>query len=164
MKKQRVLRIIGMIDEGAFKTFSEELLELENAGTGDIVVELNSGGGVTYDALAFAARIRNSPCDIIIRAYGYIASAAVIILAVGDTRQMAMESWVMVHEDSAKVKGSVVDLERDVNHLRRMEVQWCDLLSRHTTTPAEKWSFFHKNTTYLSAKECFKLGLVDELV
>lgn len=161
---KRILRIIGTIDEQAFKEFSENLHILEMRETSPVIVELSSEGGIAYDALAFCGRIRNSPCDIIIKAYGLIASAAVIILAAGDQRLMAKEAWVMVHEDSDKLKGNVVELEKQSKHLRRLENQWCELLADLTKTPAVKWGQLHKATTYLNSKECLDLDLVDKII
>lgn len=163
--KNRLIRIIGTIDEASFKQFSEELAELENSDReSSIMIELSSGGGVAYDALAFSGRMRNSPCNLVVYVYGVVASAAVLILASGDLRYMAKESWVMVHEDSDKLKGNVVDLERESRHLRRMENQWCSLLEGLTRADKNTWSSLHKETTYLCAKECLDLGLVDGLI
>lgn len=166
-----MIRIIGPINEESFKTFSEELAEHEfdvksKAKFTTAKVELASTGGSAYDALAFAARIRNSPCDIIIRAYGLVASAAVIILAAGDTREMASEAWVMVHEDSDKPRGNVTLLETEVSQLRRLETQWAQELARYCNnkTTVEQWSKLHKQTTYLSATECLERGLVDKII
>lgn len=161
--KQRLIRIIGMIDENSFKEFSEQLYELEKTNK-PIHIELSSGGGVAYDALAFRGRIGSSPCVIKITAYGLVASAAVLILASGDVRYMAKEAWVMVHEDSDKIRGKVVDLERETKHLRRMEDQWNLLLERSTGTDWKVWERLHKDNTYLCAAECLKLGLVDKLI
>lgn len=163
----RVIRIIGSIDEDAFRKFSAQLLELELANSkASITIELSSGGGTATDALAIVGRIRSSPCYkfINIEAYGLIASAAVMILAVCHLRSMSEEAWVMVHEDSGKIKGDVQTFEREAAHYRRMEDQWADLMAKYSTTSAEKWSNMHKATTYLTAKECLRLGLVDKII
>jgi ATP-dependent Clp protease, protease subunit len=164
LKNDRLIRVIGTIDEVAYKTFSEELRALELASSLPITIELSSAGGVAYDALAFSGRMRNSPCDLVVKAYGYIASAAVLVLASGDKRYLAKEAWVMVHEDSGKIKGDVVTMEREVKHYRRMENQWATLLASLTDISADVWADLHKNTTYLCAGECLKLGLVDKLI
>lgn len=160
----RTIRIIGAIDETAFKDFCEKLSDMEKDQKRPILIELSSGGGSAYDALAFAGRIRAAPGPVIITAYGLVASAAVIILAAGKHRKMTRESWVMVHEDSGKLKGTVVDLERESTHMRRLEDQWCALLEEFTGFPAQSWSDMHKKTTYLSAQQCKDYGLVEEIV
>lgn len=161
----RVIRIIGTIDEDAFNLFDEMLAELENEAKEPIKVILMSSGGDAYSALAFYDRIRLSPCVIHVRGYGCIMSAAVLILAAGDYRCMAENAWVMVHEDVGKIKhGSVVEAEREVKQLRALEDQWNKLLESRTGTTALKWSELHKATTYLNSTQCLELDLVDEVI
>ncbi len=164
MKNKRIIKIIGSIDEEAFRKISDELDDLENKPNEKISLYLSSGGGSVYDALAIAGRIRISPCLITITAYGLVASAAVLILAAGDDRRMTRESWVMVHEESGKIKGSVTEMEKETAQLRRMEFQWSDLLHGFTSTPADKWGELHRVTTYLSAQECLDLNLIDRII
>lgn len=164
MKSKRIIRVIGDIDEDSFKEFSEELSQLEGESNKPITLELCSGGGDAYAALAFHGRMIESACSMTVIVYGQASSAAVLILASGDARFMEAAAWVMVHEDSGKQVGTVVELEREAAHSRRMEVQWAHLLEVHTGTPASKWSELHKATTYLTAQECLKLGLIDKII
>lgn len=166
-RKSLLIKIIGGIDENAYKSFVDELDENPKANA--VMIELNSGGGSAYDALAFYSQIRKIKegglmCGIL--ATGVVASAAVLILAAGTKgqRQMTREAWVMVHEDTNKLKGSTTDLEREAKHMRRMEEQWNNLLAECTGTSAKAWEEMHKKTTYLSAEECLQLGLIDVIV
>jgi ATP-dependent Clp protease protease subunit len=160
----KTIQIIDSITDEKYKEFSLELREFEKTPKTPVYVELCSPGGDAYAALAYASRIRLSPCDIIITGYGLIASAATIILAYGDKRRMTKESWVMVHEDSGRVKGGTTLLEVEVAHMRRLEYQWIDLFEHVTKTRSDEWEKLHKKTTYLSAKECLTLGLIDEVI
>jgi ATP-dependent Clp protease protease subunit len=158
------IKIIGAIDEDAYTEFCNKLDDLETGGVKVITVELNSGGGTAYDALAIAGRMRTSKCKFTVTGYGLIASAAVLILAAGDVRVMTKEAWVMVHEDSGRIKGNIVTMELEALHFRRLENQWAGLLAERTLTKAEVWTKLHKETTYLSAEECLALGLVDKVI
>lgn len=159
------IHVIGSIDDDSYKEFTEVLGALENSGQNKkVVIELSSVGGDVYSALAFASRIRTSPLEIHVEAHGLVASAAVIILAVGDKRRMAEECLVMVHEDSGKVKGELKVMEREVAHLRRMENLWNSLLESYTGTKASVWANLHSKELYLTAKECLSLKLVDEII
>lgn len=158
-----IARIVGPINYDSLSKFLDDIEHLERDHA-TVVVELASEGGDTYAALAIAARIKNSSRRVVVKAYGLVASAAVIILAAGRTRHMDSSAWVMVHEESEELSGSVVDLERESTHLRRMEDQWTSLLAGYTKTSAAKWTELHKQTTYLSAKECLALGLIDRII
>jgi len=161
----RRLYICGEIDSDNYQIFSEGLAELEAESDEGVLVELNSEGGTAFDGLAFADRIRISPCPITIRVMGQAASAAVIILASGDKRAMAENSWVFVHEDSlSEVSGSISQIEKQGREGRRFETQWSDLLAKLTTSSSTTWDKLHKAETYLNPNECLELGLIDEIV
>lgn len=160
------IRIIGVIDEDAYREFSERLDALEASDLGESVrVAITSSGGSAYIALAFASRIRLSPLRITTTAVGFVASAATLILAAGAIRYITKESWVMVHEDSAEITGTVTEAEKEIKHSRALEVQWNQLLEQYTGTPAKVWESIHSSgDTYLSPEECLELGLVNEIV
>lgn len=162
---ERRLQIGPDIDEESFKEFSAALYQLETDDPKKpVVIELNSPGGDAYSALAFASRLRLSPCETTVVVYGLAASAAVLILAYGKKRYMTKESWVMVHEDSGKLTGNVVELERESVQMRRLEVQWANLLADRTKLHEEDWELLHKRTTYMTPEACLKAGLVDKII
>ena len=162
------LYIVGSIDEESFKTFSEELSELEiraNPGQRIIEIEMNSEGGTAMDALAFYSRIVRSPCIINVTAYGLIASAAVLVFAACDTRRMAKECWMMVHEDTDDTKGlKTSEVEKQAKQARAFENQWNTLLEERSTTSSKKWAALHAVETYLTAEQCKELGIVDQII
>ncbi len=160
----RIVRICGEINNETFSTFSAQLLSAEKVKRCSVTIELHSDGGYGYSALAFAARMRQSKCCITVVAYGYVASAAVLILASAHKRKMTKEAWVMVHEDAGKINGDVVKMEREAKQYRLLEQQWAKLLSIRTGTSQEIWERLHKETTYLNAQACLELGLIDEVV
>lgn len=165
------IEIQGPINMDSYSSFTYELNKLE-----DLVsisnnkiyahIEITSEGGASLDALAFASRIRRSPVELSIIAVGLVASAAVIILAAGKKgkRRMCKDAWLMVHEDSTKLKGSVTDLEKQSALHRRLEIHWCALLEEFTGTDRAVWAELHKAETYLSSAQCLSLGIIDEVV
>lgn len=160
----RRISIIGEIEDDNFLKFCERLAELEAEGKENIELELCSHGGSSYSALAFVGRIRNSRCKIVCKAYGYVASAATLVLAACDERHLSAESWVMVHEDSGKAVGSVSNIEKMSLQYRREEEHWAALMAFHTKWTKEKWNDLHKKETYLTADECLEAGLVDKII
>lgn len=158
------IRIIGEINEESFATFSEELDQAVTDGANTINIELMSPGGDAYSALAFYARMKDCPLDVTIWVYGIAASAAVLLLAGADTVLMSKDAWIMVHEDSGKISGDTVSLERESGQMRRMENQWCHLLAKNSNISAKAWSDMHKKTTYLNAKEALKTGLITAVI
>lgn len=164
-----ILYIAGEISTESFHKFSKKLhlleLELEDTEKRETIdIELISEGGDAYAALAYASRIRNSPAYIRITAHGLVASAAVLILASGDYRQIASEAWFMVHEDSGEITGDATYIEKMGSHMRNMENQWAKLLADKSKASAILWASLHKETKYLTAQQCLNMGVVDKII
>jgi ATP-dependent Clp protease protease subunit len=160
-------RHISIYDEISYEQFSRfdtELQVFEHESHDDVNVTLSSGGGSAVAGLAFFARIKGSPCDIIITAYGEAGSAASIILLAGDRRRIHSTTWVLVHEDVGELSGTVTEMEKQLRHMRKLEQQWAAIFGAHTTTLAAVWESIQSSSKTLSAKECLKLGLVDEVL
>ena len=157
----RKIYLIGTIDEAMVERFAGELDALNAESSKPIEVELSSEGGTHYASLAIVGRIRNSKAPVHVKAYGYIMSAAVLILACADKRFMCEHAWVMVHEDSGKVKGSTSDLAKQIEQMGREEEQWCRLMDRFSRPKIADWAFMSLNTTYLTAQDCLDYGLID---
>lgn len=159
------LFLIGGIDDILYLKFTEDLYELEKAGVKEVEVELVSEGGDADIALAFFHRIKTTPVHITIIARGSVQSAAVLILVAGHHRKMSSEAYVMVHEDRVhKYSDNTSQMRVYSNHLSDIEDKWAALLESTTTTKREVWRALHKETTYLTARDCLSYGLVDEVV
>lgn len=172
-KLSRKIYITDDIDNEAFTKFSRKVAALEAAEIGKqhktkepVHIELISGGGDTYSALAFFSRMRASPLKFHVTVYGLVASAAVAILAAGDLRIMTEDAWLMVHEDTTDgLEGlSVSEIERAAMQARRLEDQWATLLASVSTTSYDKWVDLHKSERYLNAAQCQVLGIIDVIL
>lgn len=160
----RKVKIIGEISHESYRDFSDEMDELEKSKK-PIEIELCSGGGDTYAGLAFYARITQSPCKTIIRAYGNVMSAATVILIAGTTRYMHKDAWFMVHDEGLKVREpNQIRSNSEFNHHETVEHQWAEILNRHSKISQAQWRELSKNTTYYTAMQCMSLGIVDYIL
>ncbi len=155
-KPHKQILIIGSIDNDNFKVFCEEMTELEKT-PGDIHITLCSEGGDSYVGLAYYGRIVNSSCRTIITVYGMAFSAATIILAAGNHRIMHADSYFMVHDEECESSA-------EFQHMEVLETHWASILARHSNLSKQEWRQNSKETTYLNAQECLKIGLIDAVV
>lgn len=162
--KTRRLFLIGDIDSTLYDTFTKQLRKCEQDKVERVIIELTSEGGDPYTSLAFYSRIRESSCQIHVLARGYVASAAVLILAAGDYRLMSAETWVMVHEETEQLECEVHEAERAVKQMRKLEDQADRLLESRTTMDSDWWKQAHKETTYFDSTDCMEIGLIEEIV
>lgn len=70
----------------------------------------------------------------------------------------------MVHQDTGETTGELHEREREIKQDRRLEDQWNTLMEKNTSTSKEEWAKLNRKTTYLTAEDCLKLGLVDEII
>lgn len=159
----RIIRLFDGIDSDSLLEFSERLEELEKT-LKPITVELCNPGGDTYVGLAFYSKITNSKCKITIKAVGHVMSAATIILAAGHKRIMDKDCWFMVHDDCMKIKADSGEIAISLaKHKECVEFQWAEILSRKSNKDAYWWRIRSKETTYMTAEECLKVGIIDEI-
>ncbi len=160
----RVIRIIGAIDTIAFRDFSETLAELEAESTDSITLELTSDGGESYVGLAFYSKMVESECKFHVKVYGNVMSAATAILAGGAKRTMMCDAWYMIHDDSHKIKAENGTIAiNQAKHNEDLEVHWARILARNCSVTPKDLREMSKQTTYLSARRCLELGLIDEI-
>lgn len=164
--------VVGEITQKSFKTFSKQLDKIERLAAKDpsrtywIEAIIHSDGGVADSALAYVQRIRTSSVKFITTGMGHIASAATIILAAGDKRRMGREATLMTHEDQFEdIKGSTSAIEAEAKHCRRLDRHWNKMMEKLTGTKASEWEELNaRGDVYLTAQECLKLGIIDEVV
>ena len=157
-----MIYIVGDITAESFVKFDKQMSKFTS--NDKVWITLMSSGGDAQVALAFYDRIkRHGNC--VIDATGYVASAAVLILAAGAYRSMSPNAWVMVHEENMEgLTGDVKTIEREARQLRRYEDQWTRILSNVTQVDADKWTELHKKETYLTAEQCLAYGLIEEII
>lgn len=162
------IKLIGSIDEDMLKHFIKCVnILVKSRQQKNIEVLIHSGGGSALVGIAIVEYMRlfqDRGIKFETIALGDCSSAASIILVCGDVRKITKESWVMVHEDSDDVPSNTSDAEVCVKQRRIYEDQWCSIFQDHTGTGWAEWEKLNKKTTYLSAKKCLELGVVDEII
>src|SRR5665213_2763415 len=126
-----MIQIIGDITHEAFKEFDDDLSAWENGGNSKVKIRLMSTGGDAEVGLAFYDRIRLSPLNITITAYGLVGSAAALIFLAGDVRVMTPNSCLYVHEESGgDIDGQPVsNAKRAVQRLQDIDNQYNELMA-----------------------------------
>ncbi len=155
------LHITGTIDEPMYDKVAEFLGEAEGA---DVEIYINSAGGNHIDSLAIYSLLRLYEGQVTTTAVGCCQSAAILVLAAGDRRLSAAETWFMVHEDSCTNKGPTSALLVEAAYMRRSESQWAELMADRTGIDNHHWDGLSKATTYFNAVEAHELGLVHKIL
>lgn len=141
--------------------FANALNELD---VDEIVVGINSPGGIVFDGIAIMNALKRHPANIITRIDGVAASAASFIAMAGDEIQTSKYAEMMIHEARGYVSGTAEDMK-----------EMLDLLLRHNTAIAgvyrdraggelKDWLKLMKNETWFTAEEMVAAGLADTII
>lgn len=162
--QRRVIKITGDIDQETFNLVDAALTEMEAESRAAVTVKIDSPGGEVYQAMAIVGRLKESKCQIITKGYGAVMSAATLILACGDKRQMSKHAWFMHHEASYGLDGKHSEAKAVVAQVEREEKQWAEWMAEFSKKPKEYWL---KNgvgiDSYFTAEDLLKMGVIDEL-
>ena len=96
---------------------------------------------------------------------GGAMSAAALILTCGTgKRYMSPNSTVMFHEGSMIEMGRVTDVKNSIKWSEVLLDKVYQLLADKTKEDIDFWKKTLQADTYLTAEECIKLGVVDEII
>jgi ATP-dependent Clp protease protease subunit len=166
---------IGDITDQAAEDFSKALLlmstERQYNRSRPITLYINSGGGSVGAGLAMmqmmdeVRRLYGVRLNTVITGYAY--SMGAIVFQAGDQRTMGMYSTMMLHSSSWILSGEDEKIFQDyaklAEHYRRMVAT---LFARRTGLRTARWwerFIYSGRDRFLSAAECLKLHLVDEV-
>ena len=136
-----------------------------------ITVLINSGGGSVGAGFAMiemmykVKRELGIPVDTVILGYAYSMGAT--IFQAGDHRRMGYFSTMMLHSSSWQVSGRDSEVFKDMKKLSDLyQGMTAELFFRRTELHSQQWwrrLIYSGTERYLSAQECLKLRLVDEV-
>lgn len=164
--KERVIYLNEDVEDSSLELVEKALDEFDRNSDQPVRIEISSYGGSVYAMLGIVDRMRASPCTIVTRGFGKIMSAATFILAAGDERYMGKNSWLLIHEISDWLKGSLSELKIELKHTAMLEKRMNKLyveLSKGKTSIQTFEKMCEKNS-YLDAEQTLALGLIDEIL
>ena len=144
---------------------------LVNVPGSRITVLINSGGGeigAGFAMIEMMYKIKRElgiPVDTAVLGYAYSMGAD--ILQAGDHRQMGYFSTLMLHSAAWQVSGRDSQVFTDLKKLADLyKGMAAELFYRRTGLHSQQWwrrFIYSGKERYLSAQECLKLRLVDEV-
>ena len=164
----RTIYLQGDIDREMINS-RKMLLRWLDKSAGAITVVLDSDGGDVNLGFSFYDEVRDCNNEVTIRVSGVAMSMGSIILQAGDKRTITKNSKLMIHRGSMEVEGHFTDVQRAVAENKEMDDRCIDiyLAKIQEVNPKYKKNQLQKKMdfdTYITAKQCLELGLVDEIV
>lgn len=132
----------------------------------DISLYVNSPGGSVSSGLAIYDTMRMIPNDVSTLAMGLAASMGQFLLSAGTPgkRYALPHSRVLMHQGSAGIGGTAVDIEIQAENLEHTKQVVLGLIAEHTGQPRDKVEKDARRDRWFTAEEAREYGFVDEII
>jgi ATP-dependent Clp protease, protease subunit len=139
--QRRVLVLDGVLDDDNGTVLATQLLTLADEDPdADVALWINSPGGSVPSMLAIRDVMRLIPCDVATLALGLACSAGQFLLSSGTKgkRYALPHSRILMHQGSAGIGGSAVEVELQAADLRQTRDTVLGLIAEDTGQPPER--------------------------
>lgn len=164
---QRILLLDTALDDeiGALLCAQLVLLSVDDPTT-DISLWINSPGGSVTAMLAIADTMRLLPNEVSTVVLGMAYSAGQFLLCCGtaDKRYALPHAKVLLHQGSAGIGGSAVDIELQADDLRHMRDTVLGITAERTGKPVEQVFEDSLRDHMFTAQEAREYGFLDHVV
>ncbi|WP_407359029.1 ATP-dependent Clp protease proteolytic subunit [Microbacterium sp. LTA6] len=164
---ERVLVLDGVLDDDNGTLLMTQLLALaaEDAVT-DIALWIHSPGGSVPSMLAIRDIMRLIPNDVATLALGLACSAGQFLLSAGTPgkRRALPHARILMHQGSAGIGGSAVEIEAQADDLRHMRDTVLGLIAGDTGQPLERIFEDSLHDRWYTASQAQEYGFIDEIV
>ena len=165
--KDRIIFLGTRINDMVANLVVAQLLYLASEDSEkDIVMYINSPGGVVTAGLAIYDAMKFVRCDVQTVCVGQCASMGAGLLAGGTKgkRQILPNGRVMIHQPHGGAGGTSRDIEIQAREIVKLRAQLNQILADATGKPFAEVERDTDRDRYLTAEDALAYGLVDRIV
>ena len=163
------LLIYGDIGGGFFGDGVQAKSVVEDLATdqrSDILVRINSYGGLVDEGIAIFNALRSRPGKVTVRIEGLAASIASYIAMAADpgSLEIASNSELMIHDAISPVGGNPQELEKKLKRASKISNMMAQEYAKRSGKDVDEVRAKMQAETYFSAEEAVAFGLADRVV
>ncbi|MEU7879218.1 ClpP family protease [Microbispora bryophytorum] len=165
--QQRTLLLTGEVDDEMAERACAEMVLLASADPErDIILYINSPGGSVLAGLAIYDTMKLVPNDVVTVALGMAASMGQVLLASGThgKRISLAHSRIMMHQPSAGIGGTAIDISIQAENLTYMKRQSEEILAAETGRTIEEIAADSDRDRWFTPEEARDYGMIDTIV
>src|SRR5262252_4750812 len=165
--QRRILVLDGILDDDNGTLLATQLLTLADEDPdADIALWIHSPGGSVPSMLAIRDIMRLVPCDVATLVLGIAYSAGQFLLSAGarGKRFALPHARILMHQGSAGIAGTAVDIELQANDLRHTRDTVLRLIAEDTGQPVERVFEDSLHDRWYTAQEALEYGFIDAVV
>ncbi len=156
----------GTVGEGLFEdgfTAVDVISALAEVGrTADIVVRLNSGGGLAMEGIAIHNAFHSHRGKVTVVVEAIAASAASLLAMAGDEIVMRTGATMMVHDPSGITLGTAADHQKSVEMLETIGASMAAVYAEKTGRPIDEVRAEMIGELWMTAAEAVEKGYADK--
>ena len=164
---ERVLELYGTIAEESWfdddvtpQMFRDELF----AGSGDVVIWLNSPGGDCIAASQIYSMLMDYKGNVTVKIDGIAASAASVIAMAGTRVLMAPTALMMIHNPATVAFGDHEDMQKAIEMLNEVKESIINAYEIKTNLSRAKLSHLMDSETWMNVTKAIELGFADDML
>lgn len=164
--KDRIIFLGTEIDDYVANSIVAQLLFLESEDAEkDIIMYINSPGGVISSGLAIYDTMNYIKPDVQTVCIGQAASMGALLLTAGAKgKRYALENArIMIHQPLGGARGQATDIAIQAKEILRMKEITSNIISKTTGQPLEKVMDDTERDKYMDAYEAKEYGLIDHV-
>ncbi len=164
--KDRIIFLGTEIDDNVANAIVAQLLFLEAEDPEkDIIMYINSPGGVVTAGMAIYDTINYIKPDVQTVCIGQAASMGALLLSAGAKgKRFALEhSRIMIHQPLGGARGQATDIEIQAKEILRMKEMLSQILADASGKSVEEILRDTERDNYMSAQEAVEYGLIDQV-
>src|SRR3712207_5594636 len=164
---QRVLILDGALDDDNGTVLATQMLSLASEDPRqDIALWIHSPGGSVPAMLAISDVMRLVPCDVTTVALGMACSAGQFLLSAGTRgKRFGLPApRVLMHQGSAGISGSAVEVEVQADDLRHTRDTVLGLIAQDTGQPIDRIFTDSLHDRWFTTEQAREYGFIDHVV
>lgn len=165
--KDRIIILADEVNKVTSNLVVAQLLFLEAEDPDkDIMLYINSPGGVITDGMAIYDTMQYIKCDVSTICMGMAASMGSFLLAGGakGKRFALPNAEIMIHQPLGGAQGQATDIAIQAEHIIKIKAKLNEMLAQNSGQPIEKIKQDVERDYYMSAEEAKAYGLIDEVI
>lgn len=165
--EDRIIFLTGEITTELANTIIAQLLFLEGKDSDkDIMLYINSPGGIVDAGLAILDTINYIKCNVSTICVGMSASMSAVLLACGTKgkRYALPNSRIMIHQPLGGAQGQASDIKIQAEEILKMRDKLNKILAEKTGKTLAQIEKDTNRDYYMSADEALSYGLIDKVL
>ena len=167
LASKRRIFLWGGVDDESAERIVKQLLYLDSVSHEDIVLFINSPGGVISSGLAIYDCMQAIESDVCTVCCGQAASMGAVLLTAGAKGKRFAWPYarIMIHQPliQGQMRGPATDIQIQAEEMLRIRSVTSEILARHSGQTLEKIEQDTERDNFMSAEEAALYGLIDSV-